>query len=111
MNKLDILDLGDGQFVGIEVGIAPPATDIRLVSADSGDKQTIAFDEAIARIKPMANQLVGALKDLAESPKSVEVRFGLKLSAAAGIIVAKAATEANFEVKLTWERSAPPNDK
>ncbi|WP_428834030.1 CU044_2847 family protein [Microbispora maris] len=36
-------------------------------------------------------------------PKAIEVKFGIKVSGTANWLVAKAATEGNFEVTLTWE--------
>jgi hypothetical protein len=36
------------------------------------------------------------------SPDGVEVKFGIKVTGTANWLVAKAATEGNFEVTLTW---------
>jgi Trypsin-co-occurring domain 1 len=35
-------------------------------------------------------------------PDEVELRFGIKVSGTASWLVAKAVTEGNFEVTLTW---------
>lgn len=35
------------------------------------------------------------------------MQFGIKLSAAAGAVIAKAGSEANFAVKLNWKRAEP----
>ncbi|WP_300039510.1 CU044_2847 family protein [uncultured Roseobacter sp.] len=104
MNRVEVLELEGGQTLGIEVDVLIEDVDDTLVSTRGGDPNTVAFSEAMDRIKPMANQLIGTLKDLAETPDTVAVKFGLKLSAGAGVIVAKASTEANFEVSLTWTK-------
>lgn len=104
MNRVEILELEGGDVVGIEVDVMLEDVDDQLVSTRDEDAKTVAFSEAMARIKPMANQLIGTLKGLAETPDTVAVKFGLKLSAGAGVIVAKASTEANFEVSLTWKK-------
>jgi hypothetical protein len=36
-------------------------------------------------------------------PDTVELKFGIKVSGTANWFIAKAATEANFEVTLTWK--------
>jgi hypothetical protein len=40
----------------------------------------------------------------AARPDEIELKFGLKVNGQANWLVAKAATEANFEVTLTWRR-------
>lgn len=36
------------------------------------------------------------------APDKIEVRFGIKVSGTANWLVAKAATEGNFEITLVW---------
>jgi hypothetical protein len=36
------------------------------------------------------------------APREIEVKFGIKVSDSASWLVAKAATEGNFEITLTW---------
>ena len=68
-----------------------------------GADETVAFQSSIARIKPMANQLVASLREMASKPDSVEVSFGIKLSGKVGAFIASTGTEASFNVKLTWK--------
>jgi hypothetical protein len=42
-------------------------------------------------------------------PDGVEVKFGVKVTGKANWIVAKAATEGNFEVTLSWNPKNHPN--
>ena len=43
----------------------------------------------------------------AAGPDRVELKFGVKVSGGANWLVARAATEGNFEVTLTWEPGKP----
>jgi len=47
------------------------------------------------------------LRSLAEPPDEVAVEFGVKMNAETGAIIAKASTEANFKINLTWKKAAP----
>jgi hypothetical protein len=40
----------------------------------------------------------------------VAVEFGVKMSAETGAVIAKASTEANFKINLSWKKS-PPSGK
>lgn len=80
-----------------------------LVSAGEKEKN-FAFKSAISSVKPLAEDLISVLTSLSKQPDEVEVKFGIKLNAEAGVIVAKTATEAHFEICLKWSgghRSEP----
>lgn len=72
-----------------------------------------AIANAMNTIHGMArrvNDTISAIR-LSERPSKVEVDFGLVLTAEAGALIASASTAASFNVKLTWERQAPPASK
>ena len=54
------------------------------------------------KVQPLANDLIDVLTGLERQPDGVAITFGLRVNAEAGVIVAKTATEAHFEVCLTW---------
>jgi Trypsin-co-occurring domain 1 len=58
--------------------------------------------DALTRVQPAAASLIARLRDLVDPPDEVELEFGIKLSAEFGAIVAKAAGDANFTVRLRW---------
>jgi Trypsin-co-occurring domain 1 len=65
-------------------------------------------DEIAGRIREAVTPAVEGAKAVLEQvrearPDSVELKFGIKVSGTANWLIAKAATEANFEVTLTWE--------
>jgi Trypsin-co-occurring domain 1 len=76
----------------------------RISAGNVGDKITDAaetFEEAVAPVLDHAKQILEALQKLA--PSEAEIEFGIKLSAEAGAILAKAGGEANFGVTLSWK--------
>ena len=94
----------------ILVEFAPVAGVVRTALPTSpaalAEQSRKALDAAMNTIHGMArrvNDTISQIK-LAERPTTVEVEFGLKLTADAGVLVATAGTEASFNVKLTWER-------
>ncbi|WP_206440218.1 CU044_2847 family protein [Streptomyces scabichelini] len=68
-----------------------------------------SLQQSLDRIRPVAVAVWEKLRHLPETPDRVSVEFGIKLSAEAGLIVARGATEANFVVSLEWSRS--PGDE
>lgn len=65
------------------------------------------FEQAIGRLRPVAQALITQLHALADVPDEVQVEFGLELSAEAGAFIAAASTSANFKVSLAWHRAGP----
>jgi hypothetical protein len=56
-----------------------------------------AVEPAIAAARVVLDQA------RAMAPDSVQVKFGVKVTGTANWLVAKAATEGNFEITLTWK--------
>jgi hypothetical protein len=48
-----------------------------------------------------ARELLEQVRELA--PDAIDVKFGIKVTGTANWVVAKAATEANFEVTMSWQ--------
>ena len=61
----------------------------------------------------MAPALAAARVVLAQArevaPDEMKMKFGIKVSGTANWLVAKAATEGNFEVEMTWRRPSTPS--
>jgi hypothetical protein len=67
---------------------------------------TASFESALQTVRAAAEGILDQLRSLAQPPDEVEVEFGVKMSAEAGAVIAKAATEANFKINLTWKKDA-----
>lgn len=77
-----------------------------LRPADVAERAGETFESAFARVRPVAEAIVNGMRRVADSPDEIEVEFGVKVNAEAGAIVAKAAGEANFTIKLRWKRAS-----
>lgn len=63
-------------------------------------------EEATRDSVAAARVLLDRVKEIA--PNEVQLKFGIKVTGTANWLIAKAATEANFEVTLIWSRDSPP---
>lgn len=63
-----------------------------------------SFAEAMDRIKPIASNIIGKVRELKDSPDEVEVKFGLKMTAKMGAVLASANVEGNYEITLKWKK-------
>jgi Trypsin-co-occurring domain 1 len=90
----------------ILVEFAPTAgmRNVSLIPEDVAQKSAQAVDKAMDTIQEMAKRAITTLDTLANKPTKLELEFGIKCSVEAGAVIAKTATEANFTVKMTWER-------
>ncbi|UQU63412.1 hypothetical protein COUCH_31040 [Couchioplanes caeruleus] len=64
--------------------------------------------DIVATVRESAAPAVAAAKVVLDevrqaAPDAVEVKFGIKVSGTANWVLAKAATEANFEVTMIWK--------
>lgn len=97
--------LDDGQIVLLEVAGEGPAGTQRVSrggTAVVGAAETL--QQALARVRPALGAVLDGARALPRPPSSVTVGFGIKLSAEAGVVVAKGTTEANFTVTMSWEQ-------
>ncbi|WP_234380096.1 CU044_2847 family protein [Streptomyces sp. CMB-StM0423] len=69
------------------------------------------LQDALDGIRPVAAAVHERLRALPAAPDRVTVEFGVKLSAEAGVIVARGTAEANFTVTLEWESGQGPRDR
>ncbi|MFI1176927.1 CU044_2847 family protein [Streptomyces melanogenes] len=83
--------------------------DESLVRVGRGDgsvnRAQRTFGQMLDTVRPVAESFVGRFRDLANSPDEITLEFGVSLSAEADVVIASTATEANFSVTLTWNRS------
>jgi hypothetical protein len=89
-----IVELGDDQLAGF----APAAVSPGQVAA----RATASFEEALDRLLPTVKKIGDRMQALA--PDECTVELGVKLTAEAGVIISKAAAEANFTLTLTWTK-------
>lgn len=83
----------------VDEGLVKVARSGRVVARASQ-----SLSEMLAGVKPVAEAFVERFRSLADSPDEIQVDFGITLSAEADLVIASAASEANFSVSLTWNR-------
>ena len=105
MKHLVEFPLEDGGTITVEVDEPDAGGHLTrgLNPLESTDKASRTFEAALEKIKPAAAVIIAKLRDISNPPRQLEVEFGLKMSAGAGVFIASAVTEANFKVTLTWK--------
>lgn len=92
-----------GELVFIEV--EEPERGLERAGGDDRENAPATLEEALDRIRPIANAVIRKIRSIDVTPDELEVKFGVKLSVGANVIISKTAAEANFEFKLAWKRS------
>jgi len=105
MRRLIEFPLEDGSRVVAEVDEPDARASIKRGDRlqESVEKAGQTFEAALDQIKPAAAVLISKFRAIHDAPAEVQVEFGLKLSAAAGALIASTSAEANFRVTLTWK--------
>jgi len=105
MRRLIEFPAPDGASLLVEVD-EPEGAGPRPAGVGDGaiERATMAIDQAISKVRPLAESLLSELQGLARRPDQVEVEFGIKLNASAGIVVANTAVEGNCKIKLSWKQ-------
>ncbi len=68
------------------------------------EKSGEAVQSAMDTIHNMADKIAATVKKMTASPSEVEVSFGIKFDAQAGVLIASTGLEASLQVKLKWVR-------
>ncbi|MGH3914555.1 MAG: CU044_2847 family protein [Pseudonocardiaceae bacterium] len=82
-------------------------TVVRFEIEPSDDFRPVGPDEIVGRMREAVTPAVEGARAVLDkvreaAPDQIEVKFGIKVSGTANWLVAKAATEGNFEITLTW---------
>jgi hypothetical protein len=103
--KIAEFHLEDGTPFLIEIeDIGKP--DERATRVDANvEKAKQSFEKALDQVVPVAAAAFNRLRQGLTTPASeVEIKFGLKMTAEAGVIISSVGGEVNFEVTLTWKQ-------
>jgi hypothetical protein len=69
------------------------------------ERGTQTLEQSVAAISPALRAVLEELRRVSTDLTQIELEVGLKLTGEAGMVLARAGTEANFQVHLTWARS------
>ncbi|SED14708.1 hypothetical protein SAMN04489727_6620 [Amycolatopsis tolypomycina] len=101
--------LADGGTVVVEVEGEPG---LERASVPSGvlRKASTTFEHALGEVRTAAAAALAQFRNL--GPDEVELKFGVKLDAQAGAVIARTGLQGQFEVKLKWVREgAAPSEE
>lgn len=106
MKRLIQFPLEDGSYILVEIEESEPEESVGRIGRqeDILQKTEQTFETALDRIKPIANTIISKLRSLNQPADEVEVKFGIKMNAAAGAIIASASVEGNYEITLKWNQ-------
>ncbi|MEU0332988.1 CU044_2847 family protein [Streptomyces sp. NPDC006193] len=102
MHRLLEFTTEDGAVVVVESPDGAAGT--RLVSRGDGAaaQASRTFEGALDGVRAAAHSALRVFRDGALRPDSVELEFGVKLTAEAGAVIAKGTAEGQLVVRLSW---------
>lgn len=111
MTSVGDMQLGDGTSVRVELADGESGFD-RVGRGPGGLARSSAetLQEALDHIRPALDTMAGSVRQMVHRPDKVSVEFGIKLAAEAGVVVAKATSEANFTLTLEWNGASETSE-
>ncbi|WP_431678346.1 CU044_2847 family protein [Kitasatospora sp. KL5] len=95
----------DGAVVRVE-STAPAPAAYGMQPVGRGGEAVVraaeTFEHALGGVRAAAEAALTVLRDGSLRPDTVEIEFGVKLSAEAGALIARTAADAHLTVKLSW---------
>jgi hypothetical protein len=102
MKHLVEFPLEEGGSVVVEVDEPESEGTIRAARGDTIVKAKETLEQALNNVLPFTKSIVEKLHSMGNKPDEIEISFGVKLSTAAGAVIASATAEANFGVTVHW---------
>ncbi|MFG2271253.1 CU044_2847 family protein [Streptomyces chartreusis] len=112
MTAITSIRLDDGSLLRVEVP-APasgrPASEDpyepirRPRPADDVGSAADTLRSAVDRVRPAVLDIVDSLRSMPRSPDRITLEFGVKVTAEAGVVVARTGAEAHFTVGVEWD--------
>lgn len=98
--------IGDGE-ARVFVDVADDEDGVQRVSRGGGDgtaaTATATFETGFGHIRDAAARALAQLTALPRRPTTVELEFGVRISAQAGAVFARAGGDTHLKVRMVWE--------
>jgi hypothetical protein len=104
--RFEKMELGNGTDVLVEVEERKPAPGTRPVSRGPGRGVKATLGEALDDLHNIVEVVDAKTRALAVRPDEVTLELGVTMTAEAGVVIARASTEANLNLTLRWSDSA-----
>lgn len=101
MKRIVEFPLENGESVLVEVD---EASDRIGLGDEIAEKAQKTFETALNTVKPVANTIIDKVRSLNQPANEVEVKFGIKMTAGLGAVVASGNAEVNYEITLKWKQ-------
>ena len=75
---------------------------VSLSDDDLVERSNNALEKSMHVIRNMVQRVNSTMGGLTQKPSEVALRFGIKLDAEAGALIAKTGAEASIDLTLTW---------
>ncbi len=72
------------------------------------DEARVTFENAVADVRDAAAAALTQFTSMTRAPDEVELKFGIKLNAEVGAVIARTGVQGQFEIKLKWLRDNIP---
>lgn len=106
--ELARFDLAAGGEVLVEVDERPGVSRAGRSSARVMQEAKATFEQAVVGVRDAASAALAQFTSMTRAPDEVELKFGIKLDAEAGAVIARTGVQGQFEVKLRWRRGDLP---
>ncbi len=104
MKRIVEFPLENGDSILVEVD-QPAIIDDRIGLRDElAQKAQQTFESALEKVNPVANAIINKMRSLNQPADEVEVKFGVKMSAELGAVIASGTGEVNYEITLKWKQ-------
>ncbi|MCX5596994.1 CU044_2847 family protein [Streptomyces phaeochromogenes] len=94
----------DGAVIVVE-GVEDESGSRLVARADGTVQAARTFESSLEGVRAAAESALRVFRDGSLKPDTVEIEFGVKLTAEAGALIAKSAVEGHLVVKLSWSPS------
>jgi hypothetical protein len=95
--------LADGRSVLVEIEQRPGVAPAGRAGGVLREART-TFEKAVGEVREAAAAALAQFTAMTRAPDEVELKFGIKLDAEAGAVIARTGIQGQFEVKLKWRR-------
>lgn len=106
--ELARFDLAAGGEVLVEVDERPGVSRAGRSSARVMQEAKATFEQAVVGVRDAASAALAQFTSMTRAPDEVELKFGIKLDAEAGAVIARTGVQGQFEIKLRWRRADLP---